>query len=340
MTELEDGIQPENEVLFAGSAASIVARMTTLARLVRVLTDDAGLGSSPRCDRLEQVPQLLFEINRRPRPHAWGVVDPPQVEAILLARSWAAFRIATRDGHLESFRIATSDRALRELPHRHTSLEVCELDGVAGGCHALMVEEGRGSMQATSVEGRGALSRSWEGGSKEATSVEALVFSALLVAGRIGDATWEDACVGELAALLVLEQHTCARHDEESRQDRSQGGGESVEAQAQQDRSEARDSSEVRPADFGVLWALLLELASAVASSTHAHARSLLHHEASLHKFHEAADMMRASAIEQVHSAAAALSLGPCPACLRAKAGGGGVTLGGGGCVTGALARR
>ncbi len=163
----------------------------------------------------------------------------------------------------------------------------------------------------------------------EATSVEALVFSALLVAVRIGDATWEDACVGELAALLVLEQHTCARHDEESRQDSSEGGGESVETQ--QDRSEAMDSSEVRPADFGVLWALLLELASAVASSTHAHARSLLHHEASLHKFHEAADMMRASAIEQVHSAAAALSLGPCPACLRAKAGGGGVTLGGGG---------
>ena len=166
-----------------------------------------------------------------------------------------------------------------------------------------MVEEGRGSMQATSVEDRGALSRSGEGGSMEATSVEALVFSALLVAGRIGDATWEDACVGELAALLVLEQHTCARHDEESRQDSSEGGGESVETQ--QDRSEAMDSSEVRPADFGVLWALLLELASAVASSTHAHARSLLHHEASPHNFHEAAEMLRASAIVQVFAALA-----------------------------------
>jgi hypothetical protein len=80
--------------------------------------------------------------------------------------------------------------------------------------------------------------------------------AALRAAGRVGDCTWEDACVGEIAGLLLLEGHVCmGAGDEGSKGGErcphlSSGGGEGSEA-----------GGEKLVSDFPVLWSLAMALA-------------------------------------------------------------------------------
>jgi hypothetical protein len=96
--------------------------------------------------------------------------------------------------------------------------------------------------------------------------------AALRAAGRVGDCTWEDACVGEIAGLLLLEGHVCmGAGDEGSKEGErcARGGGEGSEAGLRgggvrggggggggEKLSEAKLAS-----DFPVLWSLGMALA-------------------------------------------------------------------------------
>ena len=88
------------------------------------------------------------------------------------------------------------------------------------------------------------------------------------IAGRVGDGTWEDACVGELAALVWCEVHVCAGEgpsDEDTKTDSEPDGDSPVFTSP---RRALRDIQKTpySPRDFPVVWGILFELTRLMAA--------------------------------------------------------------------------
>ena len=87
------------------------------------------------------------------------------------------------------------------------------------------------------------------------------------IAGRVGDATWEDACVGELAALVWCEVHVCAGEgpsDEDTKTDSEPDGDSPVFTSPRRLRDIQR--TPYSPRDFPVVWGILFELTRLMAA--------------------------------------------------------------------------
>ena len=256
------------------------ARMTTLARLMRTLTDD-DVESHSRSDNKVRAQNILHASICFPRGTCSDAV-----------------------GALQPLADDDMDALLADLNRRPLIRRIPSTAAKAGSSVRGSAEE-----EPWQVERRHIrlirLARAWPGfararehgvAEKGVRGAEDCASASLRAAGRVGDSTWEDECVGEIAGLLLLEEHACLRAGASGVAARDGGGG-----------GGGGDGGENLAEAFPVLYELAMALAKEAANEFVHQVLQRLCGLSSLRRFEEEADTLRLSALDRVHRAAAAL---------------------------------